>query len=204
MINLVAFAGSHETFGLAEYRARIQANAWIDHVRLSARNICQMTTQVLQTTTNDKSEFIHLVTLMVDTDGPVDWEIVQRVQKKFKEAPLPNEPQSDPKPRIKRTEKAMRSNIDGNNIRAARMGALGELNYEGWSLLCDHFGNICLKCKADVDLTIDHVIPMPEGANSIENIQPLCHGCNSSKRRKDTDYRDPALLAAFLELIKIV
>jgi hypothetical protein len=47
-------------------------------------------------------------------------------------------------------------------------------------------------------LVPDHVIPLGEGSNSIENIQPLCHslqkgrwfeGCNNQKGTNCTDYR---------------
>ena len=51
--------------------------------------------------------------------------------------------------------------------------------------------NKCLCCKEKKKLTVDHVIPVDWGGTSnIENIQPLCQPCNSSKgNRRDTDYR---------------
>lgn len=40
----------------------------------------------------------------------------------------------------------------------------------------------CLKCGTHKDLTIDHIIPTSKGGeNTIENMQTLCHSCNSSK-----------------------
>jgi len=59
-----------------------------------------------------------------------------------------------------------------------------------WIALCNQYDNRCLCCKASDDLTVDHVIPVSRGGrNSIDNIQPLCHSCNSSKRNKIIDYR---------------
>ena len=57
--------------------------------------------------------------------------------------------------------------------------------------ICNKFGNRCLGCGAiNVDLTVDHVIPLSKGGADIaENIQPLCLSCNSSKKDKTIDYR---------------
>ncbi len=39
-------------------------------------------------------------------------------------------------------------------------------------------------------LTPDHIIPLSQkGPNTIDNIQPLCLNCNSSKGTKTIDYR---------------
>jgi 5-methylcytosine-specific restriction endonuclease McrA len=41
-------------------------------------------------------------------------------------------------------------------------------------------------------LTEDHVVPLSlGGSNDIDNIQPLCKSCNSSKRGRHIDYRLP-------------
>ena len=90
-----------------------------------------------------------------------------------------------------------------NQARRARQKAIGgTYTAEHWQQLCDWFGNICLACGTSEDLSVDHVIPLDPGPNTIGNLQPLCRPCNSSKRRKTTDYRDPDRLAAFLEHIK--
>ena len=48
----------------------------------------------------------------------------------------------------------------------------------------------CVRCGIDVNLSIDHVIPLVRGGrNDIENIQILCRSCNSSKGIKVIDYR---------------
>lgn len=69
-----------------------------------------------------------------------------------------------------------------------------EDNYtaEEFAELCILYGGACLRCeRTDVRLTVDHVIPLSKGGdNSIQNIQPLCGPCNSSKgNRHNTDYR---------------
>lgn len=55
----------------------------------------------------------------------------------------------------------------------------------------DLFGNQCLRCRSYDDICIDHVIPLSKGgANSIDNMQPLCRACNTSKGVASTDYRE--------------
>jgi 5-methylcytosine-specific restriction endonuclease McrA len=60
-----------------------------------------------------------------------------------------------------------------------------------WRHLCKQYNNRCLACgRSDVKLTVDHVVPLHlGGSNSIENIQPLCGSCNSSKGTRAIDYR---------------
>jgi 5-methylcytosine-specific restriction endonuclease McrA len=59
-----------------------------------------------------------------------------------------------------------------------------------WKSLCKKYSNKCLCCGKRRKLTADHVIPVSKGGTSnIENIQPLCQPCNSSKGNKSTDYR---------------
>lgn len=53
-------------------------------------------------------------------------------------------------------------------------------------------GDQCLSCGATEHICIDHVIPLVKGGeNTIENMQPLCRSCNSSKGTKANDYRAP-------------
>ena len=43
-------------------------------------------------------------------------------------------------------------------------------------------GHKCLKCGTQYDLTVDHKIPLARGGDwSIDNLEPLCRSCNSSK-----------------------
>lgn len=87
-----------------------------------------------------------------------------------------------------------------NEVRRARMlQSQGTYTLQEWTAMCEWFGNRCLMCGEN-ETTVDHVIPIVAGgANTIQNLQPLCGACNSSKGTKDTDYRDPQQLAAFLQ-----
>ena len=47
----------------------------------------------------------------------------------------------------------------------------------------------CYKSEPDIKLTADHIIPLCKGgSNNIENIQPLCLGCNVKKMTKIIKY----------------
>lgn len=59
-----------------------------------------------------------------------------------------------------------------------------------WEELCEKYNHRCLACGEKKKLTPDHIIPLArDGNNSINNIQPLCINCNSSKKTKTIDYR---------------
>lgn len=67
----------------------------------------------------------------------------------------------------------------------------GSFTQDEWNVLCDFYSNRCLSCgRDDVTLTVDHVVPLSKGgSNMIDNIQPLCGPCNSSKHVRTIDYR---------------
>lgn len=77
------------------------------------------------------------------------------------------------------------------NRRARLANIEGKITKNEWIALKNKYNNTCLKCKrTDVKLTLDHVIPVSKGgSNTIENAQPLCLSCNSSKHDKTIDYR---------------
>lgn len=88
------------------------------------------------------------------------------------------------------------ANKDKNRIKRSRRRALeegadGSFTKEQFEALCNFYGPCCLRCGQVRSLTIDHVIPLTKGGNNkIENIQPICRSCNSSKRNHhNTDYR---------------
>ena len=76
-------------------------------------------------------------------------------------------------------------------IRKARLrGSPGSYTKKQWEQLCEHYQHRCLCCHRQEPLTADHIIPVSKGGvNTIDNIQPLCMPCNSSKGTKIIDYR---------------
>jgi 5-methylcytosine-specific restriction endonuclease McrA len=77
-----------------------------------------------------------------------------------------------------------------NNRRAKQLAVGGKITNKQWQEVLDKYGNKCLRCgRTDVELTMDHVIPLDPGTNTVDNIQPLCKPCNSSKGRRTIDYR---------------
>jgi 5-methylcytosine-specific restriction endonuclease McrA len=90
-----------------------------------------------------------------------------------------------------------------NYMRAAsarKRNAEGETTLEQWNLIVEYYcpNNLCPACGKEFDetkstdkITADHVIPLSKGGtNYPDNIQPLCHSCNSSKSNERlTDYR---------------
>src|SRR4029079_17208045 len=64
---------------------------------------------------------------------------------------------------------------------------------EQWEAMKEEFGSCCVRCgrtEPDVELVKDHIVPMYQGgSDGIENLQPLCRYCNSSKGPDSTDLR---------------
>ena len=77
--------------------------------------------------------------------------------------------------------------------RARRKNASGTYTLRQWLELKEQYGHMCLCCgrkEPEIKLTVDHVVPLTKGGdNTINNIQPLCFSCNSTKRTKIIDYR---------------
>ncbi len=75
--------------------------------------------------------------------------------------------------------------------RVAKVNNGGTILASEWRALKEFYGNKCLCCgRTDATLTLDHVIPISKGGtHTIDNAQPLCGSCNSSKHTKIIDYR---------------
>jgi 5-methylcytosine-specific restriction endonuclease McrA len=77
-----------------------------------------------------------------------------------------------------------------NRRRARKKSAAGTCTAEEWNTLLERLGGKCLCCGTAEKITVDHVKPLSKGgANSIDNLQPLCVSCNSRKNAKTIDYR---------------
>lgn len=94
------------------------------------------------------------------------------------------------------TENRERANLL-SRLKKQRKRAAGTLTDADWALVLEVYGNACLACDKP-EVTIDHVIPVSKGGrNEIDNVQPLCGRCNTSKGTKTKDYR-PVPIAELL------
>ena len=85
-----------------------------------------------------------------------------------------------------RTNKSL---IRSSRITASR--ALGTHTNQEWENLKAEFGR-CVRCwEVTTRLQKDHIVPIYRGgSDSIENIQPLCLPCNSSKGPESTNWKE--------------
>lgn len=72
-----------------------------------------------------------------------------------------------------------------------------------WAELQVLCGHRCVKCGNFEKIVKDHILPIyREGSDSIENIQPLCDYCNSSKGSESIDYRPEGTLKCLRERLQ--
>jgi 5-methylcytosine-specific restriction endonuclease McrA len=93
-----------------------------------------------------------------------------------------------------------KTRIKNQRRRAKLANSYGAYTQNEWKNLCNLYDNRCLACGKKNNLTVDHVIPLDlGGANTIDNIQPLCKPCNSSKCNKHIDYRTKPLMERWVQ-----
>lgn len=92
-----------------------------------------------------------------------------------------------------RAEHREKMNEYASNYRAKKKGDNGKITAKEWMTMKRLYGFMCLCCgrkEPEIKLELDHVIPLSLGGpNTIDNAQPLCKSCNSSKQAKSIDYR---------------
>jgi len=66
-----------------------------------------------------------------------------------------------------------------------------------WKAMKSFCGEQCIRCGSDGPLVKDHIKPIYQGgSDGLDNIQPLCKSCNSSKGPSSTDHRPDGWLDA--------
>lgn len=81
--------------------------------------------------------------------------------------------------------------VSGANANAKKYGVEGRLTVRDWIAVRDRFGGRCLACGTTQGVGIDHIVPFSRGgANTVDNIQPLCALCNRRKTTQVIDYRE--------------
>lgn len=74
--------------------------------------------------------------------------------------------------------------------RAKLRAANGTITPAEWRAVLEKYGPACLRCREIKPLTMDHIRAIDcGGSHTIDNVQPLCKECNSSKGTKEIDYR---------------
>lgn len=72
------------------------------------------------------------------------------------------------------------------NNYARRHGVEPGHTYEQWQAKLALAGGKCAECGSTERITRDHIVPLTRGGSDhIDNIQPLCRSCNTSKRNRD-------------------
>lgn len=117
------------------------------------------------------------------------WEKCERQREKARSRWSKNKPAAK---RSVRTATVQKGKADrAERMRAAR--SLGTHTATEWGLMLAAFNGRCLKCGSADMIVKDHITPVYlGGSDSIENLQPLCHPCNSAKSGECIDHRDEA------------
>lgn len=85
-----------------------------------------------------------------------------------------------------------------NKRRLKKLSNGGGHTQREWEDIKEKFNNTCPCCfrkEPLIKLSIDHIIPIKlGGTDNVDNIQPLCRSCNSSKQTKIIRYEPESII----------
>jgi len=144
------------------------------------------------------------------TQKQKDWEYQYRRSEKRRKIALEYVKSPKGKKASQRYYQSPKGILTSKRASAARRSrksqAGGLFTQAEWKQLCIMYDYRCLACGKQFSfdkLTVDHVIPISLGGSSnIDNLQPLCKPCNSSKGTKTIDYRTKDIWWEQLPLFK--
>ncbi|HEY3742457.1 MAG TPA: HNH endonuclease [Bryobacteraceae bacterium] len=89
--------------------------------------------------------------------------------------------------------------------KSIKRGARGKYRLGEWLALKRAYLFTCPACartEPEIKLTVDHIVPISRGgSNLIENIQPLCEGCNARKWARTQRFDASLIVAKFKNTI---
>lgn len=84
-----------------------------------------------------------------------------------------------------------KSRVKDMGVRHKHLNHKGICTLQEWLDILERYDYKCLRCGSENKITLDHTIPASRvgSSNTADNLQPLCHSCNSGKQAKVIDYR---------------
>lgn len=89
-------------------------------------------------------------------------------------------------PKELRCWESVAQHVAYSNYIAELRGCKETITVRDWVNICTRHDFLCAICKRRLKLQIDHITPVTKGGRHIvENLQPLCCGCNVRKGNKE-------------------
>jgi len=99
-----------------------------------------------------------------------------------------------------RNKKLEQSNAQLRATRMAEARSKATHTAEQWTKMVSLCGGACVRCGTTGAIVKDHILPIYQGgSDGIENLQPLCSSCTSSKGIEAFDHRPPGVRSAFAD-----